>query len=221
VGTKIIAQDSVGGEFYVIASGVVGVVRDGQAIKSYHAGDYFGETALVLDQPRTADVVARTEVELAVLDKHGFLYLLRGTDIPRRLVRLAKAREERAWEIVDANGALRDLTGAQRTQLLSYLESAEVETGDVLWKQGDPIEQVVLLEDAKVTLESDLGKTEPFRSPCFLGEVDALRAGEVHETTARVVEGGRIHVASGSEFIKFLGDNPGVLLQLVGTLFVE
>lgn len=220
-GTKIIAQDASGAEFFVIASGVVSVIRDGQTVKSYHAGDYFGETAIVLDQPRTADVVARTDVELAVLDRHGFLYLLRNTDIPRRLARLARAREDRAWEVVDENGALRELTGPQRTQLLSYLEGVQVEADQALWSVGDPVSQVVLLDDAKVVLEGSSGRLEPFDSGALLAEVDALRAEGVHATTARVTQAGRVHRASAGDFLKFLGDNPGVLLQLVGTRFVE
>lgn len=220
-GTKIIAQDSAGAEFFVIASGSVSVIRDGEVIKSYHAGDYFGETALVLDQPRTADVVARSDVDLAVLDRHGFAYLLRGTDIPRRLVRLARARDERAWEVVEANAALRQLTGAQRTQLLSYLETARVEAGEVLWSQGDAAQHVVLLDDARVVLEGQNGRLEPFGHAALLAEVDALGGERPHETTARVIDGGRIHRASAAEFAKFLADNPGVLLQLVGTRFAE
>lgn len=220
-GTRIIAQDAQGAEFFVIASGTVSVERDGEVIKTYHAGDYFGETALVLDQPRTADVIARTDVELAVLDRHGFSYLLRGTDIPRRLVRLARAREERAWEVVEQNAALRQLTGAQRTQLLSYLEVVRVEAGEVLWSQGDEVRHVVLLDDARVVLEGENGRLEPFGGGALLAEIDALRSGAPHETTARVVDGGRIHRAGAAEFSKFLADNPGVLLQLVGTRFAE
>ena len=75
-----------GDAFYLIVSGVASVRVDGAEIKRYQSGDYFGETALILRKPRNADVVAHTDMELLRIDRHDFLNLLRGTDIPGRLV---------------------------------------------------------------------------------------------------------------------------------------
>src|SRR5207244_6826533 len=88
-GQLLIQAGTMGDEFFVILSGVAGVVVDGKEIKAYAAYDYIGETSLILAQPRTADVVAKTVVEAAVLSRSHFLHLIRGTDLPERLARLA------------------------------------------------------------------------------------------------------------------------------------
>lgn len=219
-GERIIEKDTVGNEFFVIASGSVSVERDGVRIKSYHAGDFFGETALVLDQGRTADVVARTEVEMVTLDRHGFLYLLRGTDIPSRLVRLARAREERSWELFESNLGLRQLSGAQKTELQSYLERMTFAKGETLWTEGDRVDAAFIVDQGEVELEGCTAPA-PFGAGALLADVDRLRDGGAHVTTARALCDGRGFRIDRADFAKFMSNNPGVQLFLMGTHFVE
>jgi CRP-like cAMP-binding protein len=227
-GERIIEKGTTGNEFFVIASGSVSVERDGQRIKTYHAGDFFGETALVLNQARTADVIARTDVDMMTLDRHGFLYLLRGTDIARRLVRLARAREERSWELLDANSALRQLSGPQKTQLQSYLDLVTFKAGDELWCIGDKVTSAFLIDQGEVEISGDSSinstypsKPKPFGPGALLADIDGLREGRTHDNTARVLADVRAFKVEGTDFVKFLGDNPGVLLFLMGTHFAE
>jgi len=220
-GAKIIAQGTAGQHFYIIASGSVSVVQDDQPIKTYQAGDYFGETAILLDQLRNADVIARTEVELVELDRHGFLYLLRGTDVARRLTRLAHVRAERSFRALQKNSALRSLSSAQKTQLMSYLEPRQLKSGDLLWRAGDLAEEAVLVDDARLALDGAGGNGEPFGLGAFLGEIEALRQGIAHLTTARAIEDGRVFRVGRTDLLRFFQDNPGVLVSFLGTSFVE
>ena len=217
----IIAQHTEGHEFFVIVQGSVSVMKDGQYVKSYHSGDYFGETALVLNQPRTADVVTRTPVELLTLGRHAFLYLLRGTDIPTRLVRLAKAREARSWELFEQNAALRQLSGPQKTELQTYLEQIELREGDVLWRAGDPVNAAYLIDAGKVVLEGPKARKSPFGSAALLADIDAMRADKPHEVTAHVATAGHAYKVDAADLLKFLDGNPGVQLSLMGSQFTE
>jgi len=217
----IIAQHSEGHEFFVIVQGSVSVMKDGHYVKSYHSGDYFGETALVLNQPRTADVVTRTPVELLTLARHAFLYLLRGTDIPTRLVRLARAREARSWELFEQNAALRQLSGPQKTELQTYLEQIELREGDVLWRAGEPVDAAYLIDGGKVVLEGPKARKSPFGNAALLADIDAMRGATVHEVTAHVAEAGHAYRVDSVDLLKFLDGNPGVLLALMGSQFTE
>jgi MFS family permease len=72
-GTTIVAQGAPGELFYVIESGEVDVIRDGTFVATLGAGDFFGEIALLHCVVRTADCVARTEVELYALSRESFV----------------------------------------------------------------------------------------------------------------------------------------------------
>lgn len=45
-------------------------------VKSYSQGDYFGELALIKNEPRAASVVALTDCKLLSLDRSAFKRLL-------------------------------------------------------------------------------------------------------------------------------------------------
>ena len=75
-GKHLMRQGGPGREFIVIADGHAEVQRDGEVIALRGPGTFVGETALLLDRPRNASVVARTAMTLDVIDRHGFRCLL-------------------------------------------------------------------------------------------------------------------------------------------------
>jgi CRP-like cAMP-binding protein/Zn-dependent protease len=71
-GEPVIVQGETGDAFFVIGSGQADVVRDGEVIASLGAGQYFGEVALLTDEPRNATVVAHTPLRVFRLDREAF-----------------------------------------------------------------------------------------------------------------------------------------------------
>ena len=68
----IVAQGDVGDRYYVIESGQADVVGDGRVVAQLGAGDGFGEIALLRRTPRTAGVVAHTDLILRALEPETF-----------------------------------------------------------------------------------------------------------------------------------------------------
>ncbi|MFI5177688.1 MAG: cation:proton antiporter, partial [Vicinamibacterales bacterium] len=89
---RLISAGERGDSMYFIASGVVDVRAAGQTILLTR-GDFFGEMALVLEQPRQADVTARSYCQLLVLEGRDFQALVRGhRDIREQIDRAAADR---------------------------------------------------------------------------------------------------------------------------------
>ena len=222
-GEHIVTQGAKGDSFYIIVTGTVQVVRDGVPIKRYRAGDYFGEMAILLEQPRRADVIAKTDVDLVALDRNDFLAALRGSEMLARLERLVRVRDEGdgAWELLAQNSVLGNLTSAQKTQLQTYLVPCNGNDNEVLWRVGDVPKRAYLVADATVTLRCPEGELKPFTSGAFIGEVDALRLRSPAPSSARVTVSGGLFAIEQPDLVRFFEDNPGVYLSFLGTRFVE
>ena len=78
-GSVLFSEGDTGDAFFVVLSGTA-EVRKGEAnrkVNALGAGGWFGELALLDAAPRSATVVAATELELAVLGARIFRTLLR------------------------------------------------------------------------------------------------------------------------------------------------
>lgn len=220
-GELIVTQGTRGDSFYIIVHGTVQIVKDGVAIRRYRAGDYFGEMALLLDQPRSADAVALTDVDLIAIDRNDFLTVLRGSEMLTRLERLVRVRDEGAWELLAKNSVLAALTSAQKTQLQMYLLPCHADEDQVLWRAGEVPAHAYLVDDATVTMRCPEGELKPFTSGAFLGEVDALRTGVPAPSAARVTRTGKLFSIERADLGRFFDDNPGVYLSFLGARFIE
>lgn len=85
-GTTLVSQGQIGHEFYVVADGVAGVVRDSVEVARLGAGDSFGELALLRHAPRNATVVAITDLEVVLVPERAFFGLL--SEVPELAGRL-------------------------------------------------------------------------------------------------------------------------------------
>ena len=100
-GEKLVRQGDDGGSLFVLRSGEVRVERaegtgDRRELARLAAGSFFGEMGLLTGEPRTASVLALTEVEVVVVEKEAFTTLLQEDSL---LVRaLSQALEARARE---------------------------------------------------------------------------------------------------------------------------
>ncbi|MEI6105389.1 MAG: FAD-dependent oxidoreductase [Opitutae bacterium] len=77
-GDLIVKQGDPPASFYVIEKGEVEIVRssperpDGEILAVLGAGNFFGEAALLSNQPRSASVRARTPAEIVIMGRHVF-----------------------------------------------------------------------------------------------------------------------------------------------------
>ena len=75
-GTTIVEEGASATALYIVVSGRARIVRGGQTIGEVARGDFFGELALIEEQPRSATVVADEDTECLLFPAWEFTALL-------------------------------------------------------------------------------------------------------------------------------------------------
>lgn len=75
-GAALVKQGEIGDSFYVVLTGQAKVAANGRTVNHLLPGDHFGEISLLDGGPRTASVVAETEMTLVIIMQKDFLGLL-------------------------------------------------------------------------------------------------------------------------------------------------
>jgi CRP-like cAMP-binding protein len=119
----ILFKGDVGKELFIIAKGVVEVLRDDlsppQRQKAppilLKSGSFFGEIALIMETRRTCSVQARTICETNILEQDTFDTILqRNPDFAKRMNELVVARQlERSLTKSDEQGCVEDVRVSQ------------------------------------------------------------------------------------------------------------
>lgn len=64
------------GEMFVVESGAVDIVINGELVETVGPEDFFGEISLIEDSQRAADAIARTDCRLLPVNRHHFLFMV-------------------------------------------------------------------------------------------------------------------------------------------------
>ena len=75
-GNVLAEQGKIGWEFIFIVEGKARVEKNGKVIRQLSGGDFLGEVSLIDGEPRTATVIAETDMILLVVNKTSFDHLL-------------------------------------------------------------------------------------------------------------------------------------------------
>ena len=100
-GGVIVREGEIGTGFFVIVSGQVRVVRDGETVSTLGPGEFFGELSVLDHRPRNAQVAAvgpTTCLALASWDLEGVI-----TDQPRVALSMLRVLATRLRDVTDAH----------------------------------------------------------------------------------------------------------------------
>ena len=75
-GATLVKQGEIGDSFYVALTGQARVVANERTLNRLLPGDHFGEISLLDGGPRSASVVAETEMTLVIITQKDFLAML-------------------------------------------------------------------------------------------------------------------------------------------------
>jgi CRP/FNR family cyclic AMP-dependent transcriptional regulator len=99
-GAAVFKEGDSGGDMFIIESGQIDIVRKARGdepIATLGPGDFFGEMAILEDQPRFAGAIAKTNVRLLRIERSAFADVLKeNVEIGVRIMRKLSARHRRA-----------------------------------------------------------------------------------------------------------------------------
>lgn len=201
-GGTIIEQGDHGSDLYLIIKGETSVTVDGADVASLKAGDYFGETALLKGEARTATVRASGKVLVVRLTREAYISL--GLQHEVQLVERATAQPPPGLDQQEAHGpekpkrksshtAQLDDQTARRCKLLSKIplfqeltnemlqailkiaKEAEYDRGQAIITQGDQGDQLFVLIKGETAVTVDNKTVAMLKSGDYFGERALLR----------------------------------------------
>jgi CRP-like cAMP-binding protein len=113
IGSFVFREGDAGSDMYIIESGTLEVVRSARGdvpLATLGPGDFFGEMAILEDQPRFASVRAVSAARLLRVDRAAFAGMLRENfEIAVRIMRKLVARLRRTEELLQSAQAELDV----------------------------------------------------------------------------------------------------------------
>jgi CRP-like cAMP-binding protein len=211
-GERFIRQGDEGDKLYVVTAGKARVVRDGEVLKVNGVGDYFGETAVFLGQPRAADIEAVTNVEVLAIDGERMRVICAGTDLEERVRRHAEVRKMDAWSLLEETELFSGLTVAQKNDLEALLRPHRWARGEPVYARSDVARELVIVQEGEVELHGEEERT--VARGAVIGEPAAVlargRYGEAATAKSDVVAFGLV----AADLDGFLEWNPGVRVRV-------
>jgi CRP-like cAMP-binding protein/phosphoribosyl 1,2-cyclic phosphodiesterase len=213
-GDIIIKRGTVGDRFFMIVNGRATINRDGQVLKAYSNNDYIGETSMILNAPRNADVVAETDLRVLVMDKYDFLYFIRGSEIARHMKVIAENREFNTWALFDDTPMFRNLSPTQRTQLQGIMARQEFGRNKVVFKEGCERTSFYLLDSGIAELSRQGRPLLNAARGSLFARIFANPFRGRQRLTCTTSSPAVLYSIDAMEFYRFLERNPGVFLLL-------
>ena len=184
-GTEIIHQgDAVADNFYILDSGSATVHKDGEQVHEYHAGDGFGELALMYNAKRAATVKASTDCTAWALDQHTFKVVVMSAAVEHR---------KQVEKFLSNVPLLSSLSDMERHNMAEGMSSYKYGTGDLIIREGDTGNMFYVIKSGNVECIKGGEKVAELSDGAYFGEIalltDQLRQATVKSTSATEVLG--------------------------------
>jgi CRP-like cAMP-binding protein len=213
-GRTIIRRGTKGEKFYIIYSGNVAVSLEGlERKKIYGEFEYFGEVALMTEQPTTADVVAATDVVVYSMTKDKFLNFIANTEFEETLKRLVKNRDPETWNVLSGSRVFSRLTSYQKTWIESALVPLALPGRGVLVEQGRPFDRMFIIREGEIEALKDGRKIATLRRGDFIGELGSIETNAPSPYRFQHDLGVALFALSREDVAAFARANPGLIMK--------
>ena len=132
-GTLLCRQGDIGDAFYIIYSGTVEVIVDGNVVGDLLPGNGFGEHSLLTDEPRNATCIASERTQCVVIKSHEYKLMMKQHQ-------QRKVQQNVQFLQMDCK-IMRSWTYPKIFKLSKALVRRKFEKGDAICKQGEEVRE--------------------------------------------------------------------------------
>ena len=174
----VFEQNTKGNAFFVVASGRLEVVINGNTVNVIKQGDSFGELALIHDTPRSATVRTLMNTTLWLLDRRTFRSFLEELNA-------LNYKENKSF--IESVPLFQILSESQKESLVTCLTSLKFEAGQKIVIEGDPGELLFIIKEGNVVCTQNGKEIRKMTKGDYFGE-QALLYGSARTATVMAVE---------------------------------
>jgi ATP-binding cassette subfamily B protein len=222
MGDVILQEGDVGSHAFLIYSGRVRIVKQSNSGKivtlgTQHAGDIFGEQAILKDTKRTASVRAAEDVALFRIEQEDFRQLVDA--VPKLASYVEKFMNDSALrDFLRTSTFLEALKPQEITSLLDQLTEKEFAADTTVLNEGDAGDFMYIVRSGQLKVERQSNGSQQFvrylREGEYFGEW-ALMTGEARSATVTTLSDTRCFSLSRDHFDALLESAPKLRDQLV------
>lgn len=220
----IIEANTKGDTFYIVKKGVVQIyldTPDNSFTKLIYRGDYFGESAIIGDGSRLANVRAISDVILLEINSNDFKWIFdyqsqQGSSYgisPLMLMKnLSDMRRAKSAEFINANKTISKMTENQKCLLNMFIKEQIIKKDEILWKKNEKANFCFFLKNGKFQMKAPshkVPKNFSLRPATLVGDFPSLLCDEECLSTVTCIEDGAVYKISKQHLGEFLKQYPG------------
>ncbi|MEQ8222597.1 MAG: cyclic nucleotide-binding domain-containing protein [Candidatus Eremiobacterota bacterium] len=212
-GDEILQTGQKGEKFYIIHSGEAVVSINGNPLKIYSTYDYFGETSIIFNIPRTASIHSRTPLKALVIEQEDLLELLNHGGIMEKVKNLAIIRDLESWQLFNET-ILKNLSATQKTELQTIMDYEIIPKDTFLIKKGQKATVAYLIKSGTVEISKDTYIRQVRRGD-FLAKISFSPFYPVYDYNAVTKEKVETFKLNMTALKQVMDKNPGIRVKLI------
>jgi CRP-like cAMP-binding protein len=214
-GDKIIEEGSTGEYFYIIESGNASVMTANLVRqKQLGAFEYFGEVALLTKSPRTADIVADTDLDAIVIPRNRFVNFVSDTEFGQVLQRIIHNRDESIWNLLVQSPGFARLTDYQRMWMETSLRPRRLDAGATLGTEDGLLPGLCIVQEGSMEARRDGEIVAELGPGEIMGMLDRILRDEPCGVQFRAAVPTVLLVLEKTVAADFVEKNPGIARRL-------
>jgi hypothetical protein len=220
----IIKENTYGDKFYIIKSGVIKVYlnhQNNKFSKDLYRGDYFGESAIIGDGHRLANVETMTKCVLLEINKEDFNWVFDFNEsedpssklTPIQMMKnLSEIRKAKDAEFINYNKVVKRMTENQKCLINMYIKKKIVKKDEDLWVKGKNTEFCFFIQSGKFEMKAPSNKIPKnffLTEGSLVGDFSNLVEDKITSSSVKCIESGVIYLFMKNHFKHFLKQYPG------------